>query len=221
MHYLRNTYWSLIAATLLSCISLAAPKTLDCHGIDRKGDTPFQAVTLPPTGTCKTTVSNGYPIPDPTCTPGAFNPSLTLTVLKLLGFGTKCVRDKNSTPTAKAGTYDWYGIAHPTQNTGANQVCELDHLVSLEIGGADSLDNIWPQCGPDAVTLNERYFKQKDLVENFLAAPFRAGKKSITLSDGTTMTLAEVQKAIAKDWTQFLPDATAYYKAHKKRNDGG
>ena len=211
MTIIRTMLGCVSALILSSNIALAAGKTLDCTGINVKGDTPLQAVSIPPAGTCKTRMSNGYPIPDPTCTPGAYNPTLTLTVLKRAGFGTKCVRDKASKPAAKATTYNWYGITHPDNNTGANQVCELDHLVSLEIGGADTLDNIWPQCGPDAVTLNQRYFKQKDLVENFLAAQIRAGK----------MKLRDVQTGIASDWTQYLNAASAYYKAHKKRTRGG
>jgi hypothetical protein len=70
-------------------------------------------------------------------------------------------------------------------------------LISLEIGGADTLDNIWPQCGPNGVPLAKRYFKQKDIVENYLAAQIRAGK----------MDLSDVQRRIAEDWTQFIDEA--------------
>jgi len=49
----------------------------------------------------------------------------------------------------------------------------LDHLISLELGGADTLDNIWPQCGPSGVALPQRFFKEKDTVENFLAMQVR------------------------------------------------
>ena len=76
----------------------------------------------------------------------------------------------------------------------ADQVCELDHLVPLELGGADGLGNIWPQCGPDESTLKNRYFKQKDLVENYLAGEVRANR----------MSLEEAQRGIAADWTQYL-----------------
>jgi hypothetical protein len=70
----------------------------------------------------------------------------------------------------------------------------LDHLVPLELGGADGLGNIWPQCGPDDVRLRDRYFKRKDQVENYLAAKVRAGQ----------MSLDEAQRGIAADWTQSL-----------------
>lgn len=67
------------------------------------------------------------------------------------------------------------------KNTGRTQTCELDHLISIELGGADTLDNIWPQCGPRGVVLPKRFFKQKDDVENYLAAQVRAG--AIRLED--------------------------------------
>ena len=66
--------------------------------IDPEGSKPIHAVSLPPTGTCKPVVKNGLPTPDPSCSPGAVNPSLTLAVLKTKGFTTKCGRDQASTP---------------------------------------------------------------------------------------------------------------------------
>src|ERR1039458_185863 len=76
-----------------------------------------------------------YPVPDPNCTPGAVNPTLTLSILKRKTFRTGCERDKASSANAKINTYAWYGIAHPVNSTHTNQVCELDHLISIEIGG--------------------------------------------------------------------------------------
>ena len=171
---------------------------LNCpEGIDIKGDAPFQEVSLPPSQKCSVSGKNGFLVPDPNCTPGAVNPTLTLNVLKNPNFRTKCLRDGVTTPAQKATTYRWYGLAKPPNNTGANQVCELDHLVSLELGGADTLDNIWPQCGPSRVALAQRFFKRKDTVENFLAKQVRNGQIS----------LADAQKGIATDWTQFLTEA--------------
>jgi hypothetical protein len=51
----------------------------------------------------------------------------------------------------------------------SNSTCEKDHFVPLEMGGADTLDNIWPQRGPSGATGLNRYFKQKDSVETYLA----------------------------------------------------
>lgn len=88
----------------------------------------------------------------------------------------------------------------PRINSNQNQICELDHLVPLELGGADGLGNIWPQCGPDAVTLNERYFKKKDHVENYLAEAVKSGR----------IPLETAQKGIAADWTQYMAPAETW-----------
>jgi len=177
----------------------AGSDAVDCSalGIGVKGDQQIKAVSLPPHQSCAPRTSNGFPIPDPNCTPGAINPTLTVNVLSAPTFTTKCVRDHATTANQKNQTYDWYGIEHPAQNTGKTQTCELDHLISLELGGADTLDNIWPQCGPDGVTLPARYFKMKDTVENYLAAEVKAGR----------MDLGGAQRGIATDWTQFLHPA--------------
>ncbi len=142
-------------------------------------------------------MKNGFPLPDPDCTPGAINRTLTAKVLRDPEFRTSCVRNNTTTATEKNSTYHLYAIPHPQNNTGVMQICELDHLVSLELGGADTLDNIWPQCGPSRVVLIHRYFKQKDIVENYLAKQVRDG----------VIDLADAQKGIATDWTQFLEDA--------------
>lgn len=102
------------------------------------------------------------------------------------------------------------GITHPRGNTGKNQLCELDHLVSLELGGADTVDNIWPQCGPNDVALAQRYFKIKDGVENYLAVQVRHGQ----------MNLADAQRGIAHDWTRYADAARAYWRDRGTRGFG-
>jgi hypothetical protein len=159
---------------------------------------------------CATRMSNGFAIPDPACTPGAINPTVTLDVLKEREFKTGCERNKASSAVKKNSTYAVYNIAHPENNKGADQVCELDHLVSLELGGADTLDNIWPQCGPDGVALRERFFKIKDSVENYLAAQVRSG----------AIDLSEAQHGIARDWTQYIDAAQKFWGTHVARGFG-
>jgi hypothetical protein len=87
-------------------------------------------------------------LPDPACTPGNINQSLTKDVICAADFRTDTYRDKESTPTQKAATYMTYNIPHPENDTGANQQCELNHLISLEIGVSDDLSNIWSECSP-------------------------------------------------------------------------
>jgi hypothetical protein len=70
---------------------------------------------------------------------------------------------------------------------------------------ASSLDNIWPQCGPPGVPLAQRYFKQKDIVENYLAWRVRHGE----------MNLGQAQRGIATDWTQYLAVAKQHCRSER------
>ena len=189
------------------CLGIALPalgqtRHVDCSvfPIEPDASLPMANAPIPPAQACGVrTGANGLPLPDATCTPGAINPTVTLDVLTDPRFRTSCIRDQATTAHEKAQTYAWYSAPHPVNNRGQNQTCELDHLISLELGGADTLDNIWPECGPDGVTLNARYFKIKDIVENYLAAQVRGG----------SMTLEDAQRGIAADWTQYLNAACA------------
>jgi hypothetical protein len=124
-------------------------------------------------------------------------------MLRNLEWRTRCIRNCQTSEAEKHVTYKWYGIQKPRTNSGDNQVCELDHLVPLELGGADGLGNIWPECGPTSTVLENRYFKIKDRVENYLADEVKAGR----------MPLDTAQRGIASDWTQFLPEANRYCAA--------
>lgn len=163
----------------------------------------FADWTEPEADTCRVEMRNGYPVPDRRCTPGGVNPSITAGVLSDRSWRTRTVRNCASSEAQKHVAYRWYEIAKPRINSNQNQVCELDHLVPLELGGADGLGNIWPQCGPDAVALNDRYFKKKDHVENYLAEEVRSGR----------ILLETAQKGIATDWTQYMGQAENWCSA--------
>jgi len=160
----------------------------------------FQSWQEPADGSCRSSISNGYPIPDPQCTPGGINSTVTLSVLQDPGWRTRCIRDCEESQASKHVAYSWYSVANPQHNSGSSQICELDHLVPLELGGADGMGNIWPQCGPDGTTLNNRYFKLKDRVENYLADEVKGGR----------IPLDAAQRGIASDWTQYLDEANRY-----------
>jgi hypothetical protein len=84
--------------------------------VDGRASAPLQAVALPPSQSCTTSIRNGFPVPDPNnCTPGATNPTLTIEVLRDRSFSTRCVRDVE---VEKAATYDWYGLQPPSNNNG-------------------------------------------------------------------------------------------------------
>ena len=172
----------------------SSPAACAAFNIDATASESLAAEGASVPSSCHTRIQNGFLLPDAACTPGAVNPTITTEVLQDPAFRTACVRGHASSSAQKNHTYDLYAIAHPDHNTGQTQTCELDHLISLELGGADTVDNIWPQCGPDGAALSERFFKRKDAVENFLAKQVREGK----------MSLGDAQKGIATDWTQFL-----------------
>ena len=157
----------------------------------------------PGVGDCSTTLRRGYPVPDPRCTPGGIDPSVTADVLRNRAWRTGCIRNCQTSEAEKHITYRWYGLRVPRRNYGESQVCELDHLVPLELGGADGLGNIWPECGPSAGALYDRYFKIKDRVENYLADEVKSGR----------MSLEAAQRGIASDWTQYLDAANRYCAA--------
>jgi|ERR1041385_879792 hypothetical protein len=186
--------------------SAAPPPQCKKFDIDPNAAKPLKNVTLPPSGKCTPVKKNGKLLPDPDCSPGAINPTLTVEILRTKGFTTKCVRDQITSAAEKRKTYTFYNIKPPKNNSGKTQTCELDHIISLQLGGADTLENLWPQCGPSGVALNKRFFKQKDTVENFLAREVKAGR----------MSLEDAQQGIASDWTQFLDAAKPKAKKKKK-----
>jgi hypothetical protein len=77
-----------------------------------------------------------------------------------------------------------YGLA-----TSAGYV--IDHLVSLELGGSNDLDNLWPEQPAEA--------KRKDVVENALYLAVCKGQ----------MSLADAQEQIATWWTAPSYPATS------------
>jgi hypothetical protein len=194
-------------------MSMASPAKITCGTCPVGGIDPHASKRLSNEngfigGPCSVRVKNGFPLPDARCSPGAINPTITLAILKDPEFRTGCIRDCATSSSQKANTYGAYGIAHPARNSGNSQTCELDHVVPLELGGADTLDNIWPQCGPTGAPLPQRFFKEKDIVENYLASQVKSGRIS----------LIAAQTGIAKDWTQFLHQAKT--DCESKKCDG-
>lgn len=124
------------------------------------------------------------PLPDPVCTPGVTNPEVTPAVLA----STICKKGWTATirpPTSVTGrikkdTDVAYGLPADTKG-------ELDHLISLELGGAPAdPKNLWVQPGPIP--------NGKDVVEYKLHTAVCSGK----------ITLHEAQHAISTDWTTAL-----------------
>ena len=100
-----------VTGAMLSDASRAAAPPPNCQAfnLDGTASTPLRPVSLPPQQSCTTRMSNGFPLPDPSCTSGAVNPALTTDVLRDPDFRTRCVRGHATIEEDKATTYEWYG----------------------------------------------------------------------------------------------------------------
>lgn len=145
---------------------------------------PGQVGTVPAGLHCR--MSGGSPTayrPDPACTPGAVDEAVTQSNIDSTicrsGYTTKVRPPVSATDEIKRAMYTAYGDANGTPS-------ELDHLVSLELGGSNDTANLWPE--PGALP------NPKDSVENALHKAVCAHK----------ITLTAAQQAIATDWTTAL-----------------
>lgn len=125
---------------------------------------------------------NGHAVlPDSKHTPGAADPSLTKERLCSKQFHT---RDERSvTDVEKRFVCSIYRVETGCPGRGY----EVDHLISIELGGAESEANLWAQPidGPGVIG-----FRTKDVLE---------GRAHRAVCSGT-ITLKEAQEGIAGDW---------------------
>src|SRR5450432_189860 len=129
-------------------------------------------------GPCHTS-DNGR-LPDRHCTPGAIDPAVTQADIG----STICVPGYTATvrPPERQTEAFKFGQAYPAYGTATAAESELDHLVPLELGGANDAANLWPEVGPLP--------NAKDSVERAL---------NRAVCDGR-IRLARAQRAIAADW---------------------
>jgi hypothetical protein len=78
-----------------------------------------------------------------------------------------------------------YGLSFP-QPHGA---FEVDHLIPLELGGDNTIENLWPEAAEPRPGSHE-----KDRVENYLHDKVCSGK----------MSLSEAQRLIATNWVSVF-----------------
>ena len=120
--------------------------------------------------------ANG-PLPDSGCTPGAIISTATREQICQSGYA-KNVR--NVPAQVKDEAYAEYGI----QSRFPGEY-EVDHLISLELGGSNDIANLWPE------TANPRPgFHEKDQLENYLHDQVCSN----------AITLDQAQNEIASDW---------------------
>ena len=145
----------------------------------------------PPPGACHYRWSGPYPLPDPSCTPGAIDPRVTPTDLASTicrtGWTASVRPPEQVTAPEKRASAAAYGY------TGSFRTGEYDHLVPLELGGdPDDRANLWvePNDRPGATTTTN----SKDALEDRLHALVCSGR----------VPLAVAQEAIASNWVDAL-----------------
>jgi len=146
------------------------------HGLKKVHDPKHVTGTI--AGHC--TYRDHGQLPDPRCTPGSVDPAVTQpdiysTICKS-GY-TKTVRP----PEAQTGKFK-FQVAYPAYGDPHSEKTELDHLVSLELGGSNDATNLWPETPPTP--------NPKDKVENALNRAVCSGR----------VTLTAAQNAIAANW---------------------
>jgi hypothetical protein len=131
-------------------------------------------------------VGNGT-LPDPACTPGdLMEPRVTREDICTSGYSTS-VRDVPQ--SVKNEVYAEYGIVKHSPGQ-----YEVDHFVSLALGGSNDISNLFPEPASP-----KPGFHEKDKVENYLHDQVCKG----------VMTLETAQIAIATNWVdvyESIPD---------------
>lgn len=155
----------LLALVLISCVPIASTGTPTV--------TSGKIGTRTKTSGC---VSQNA-LPDPDCTPGALLADAIKDKICVPGYSSAV---RNVTETEKNQVYAEYGI----KSHKAGEY-EVDHLISLELGGSNEIANLWPEPAEPRPG-----FHEKDKVENYLHEQVCSG----------AITLKEAQYQIAHDW---------------------
>lgn len=116
---------------------------------------------------------------DSACTPGALMQGVTKDQICQSGYSSSV---RNVPSSEKDAVYAEYGIASHSPGQ-----YEVDHLVSLELGGSNEISNLWPEAASPTPG-----FHQKDAVENYMHDQVCSG----------AIALDKAQIEIATNWLQ-------------------
>jgi hypothetical protein len=115
---------------------------------------------------------------DASCTPGAVFRGVTAAEVCRPGYAGSV---RHVTDSTKRAVYTAYGIA----GIHHGSAYEVDHLISLELGGSNAIANLWPEAARP-----KPGFRQKDVLENLLHRRVCKGEIS----------LRTAQRLIRHDW---------------------
>lgn len=137
--------------------------------------------------------------PDHRLTPGVMDQSVTqATVMTTICKPNYTASVRDVTQAEKKDVLALYRNSHSDWPTCASvkgvATCEIDHLISLEIGGSNAEKNLWPEPYGNSKTKPQDRLgaREKDVVETYLHREICAGK----------ITLAQARDQILTDWVQ-------------------
>jgi len=120
--------------------------------------------------------------PDRRCSPGAYYSKLTKAVICSASFRTSSIR--NVPQSEKYAVEAEYGMAQRLYG----RTLEIDHIVSLELGGSNDIANLYPERASPAPG-----YKVKDRLENKLHSLVCSG----------SMSLQSVRIGISSNWQKL------------------
>ena len=126
---------------------------------------------------CAFSIAQADDVPDLSKTPGKSRPGLTKKIICATKWGKdeRHVTDAMKREVFSQYDFSGYSDAHCVPN-GHHRTCEIDHLISRELGSADIVDNLWPE----AYGTSPWNAQLKDKLENRLHKEMCAG--AITLN---------------------------------------
>lgn len=120
-------------------------------------------------------------MPNPKLTPGVIDSEVSISSICTPGYTANI---RNVSDATKAEIFKRYGLPRD----GAKY--EVDHFISLEIGGKNDVENLWPQPWPEA--------RQKDVVETYLKRQVCAGKMTLRTAQRKIRRWQTIYKTIRK-----------------------
>ena len=129
-------------------------------------------------------------LPDLNKTPSVVRSGLTKEKICTIKWGKD---ERHVTAAMKRKVFELYGYSgydDPRCVPAGKRTCEIDHLISRELGGADVVENLWPQ----AYGSTPWNASLKDKLENRLHKEV-CEKKTISLKEARSMLLNDWRKA--------------------------
>lgn len=183
----RNSWIYTLLVLILIALLVYLKPSVNLNTTPSTANTPSSQTSIPVTGGVpqwgKQTKTSGCQasggLQDKACTPGDVLPDATKEKICQSGYAQSV---RNVPTSEKNAVYAEYGIT--SRSPGEY---EVDHLVSLELGGSNDISNLWPEAASP-----QPGFHEKDKVENYLHDQVCSG----------AMSLQDAQVQIASNWLE-------------------